>query len=44
MHLVGFTTEIYYDVRPCERQICVLLFAVSSTVKLMMFYTPRMIQ
>ena len=21
MHLVGFTTEIYYDARPCERQI-----------------------
>jgi len=20
MHLVGFTTEIYYDTRPCERQ------------------------
>jgi len=21
VHLVGFTTEIYYDARPCERQI-----------------------
>jgi len=21
MHLVRFTTEIYYDARPCERQI-----------------------
>jgi len=21
VHLVGFTIEIYYDVRPCERQI-----------------------
>ena len=20
MHLVGFTIEIYYDARPCERQ------------------------
>ena len=21
MHLVGFAMEIYYDARPCERQI-----------------------
>ena len=21
MHLIGFTTEIYYDAWPCERQI-----------------------
>ena len=25
MHLVGFTTEIYYDARPYERQIRVQL-------------------
>jgi len=25
VHLVGFTIEIYYDARPYERQICVII-------------------
>ena len=28
MHLVGLTTEIYYDGRPCERQITEVLHYV----------------
>jgi len=30
MHLVGFTIEIYYDARPCEREIC--CFVLSAYV------------
>jgi len=44
MRLVGFTIEMYYDARPCERHMCMLLFAVSSTVKRILFHTPRMSQ
>ena len=37
MHLVGFTTEMYYDARPHEREIC--CFVLSAYVN---WYSERM--
>ena len=38
MHLVGFTTEIYYDARPDELQICTpLLHTPWSSVNFVVF-------